>query len=363
MRAQKNKSAPDIMLSYDKPIYKNQAQFLSNDKNKKMFVGLLTDYLTRFGYKVKQAVNDADTLIVDTAVKAAAEQAVTVVATDTDVLIMLLYHMPECIHDVCMQSETASSNKQTVTVTSIRKLYDFFGYSVAKQLLFIHAVSGCDTTSSMFGLGKATSYKRITRRGELASKIQVFGDLNASHSQVTEAGMPVLAILYGGTLTDSLDHLRYVQYLNLLATSSVRLRPERLPPTHNAAAYHLYRVHCQVAQWKSLSTTVTDPLKWGWFLQNDKFWPITTDLEAAPDELRRIVKCSCKAGTDRSCVAQTCSCKRHGLPCIPACKNCHGEDCENRHEQTRSSISVLEEESYIGYLDEPGVDEEIVESL
>jgi len=36
---------------------------------------------------VKQTVND----IVDTAVKAAAERAVTVVATDTNVFIMLLY--------------------------------------------------------------------------------------------------------------------------------------------------------------------------------------------------------------------------------------------------------------------------------
>jgi hypothetical protein len=364
MRAQKNKSAPDIVLSEEKPTYKNQAQFLSNEKNKKRFVKLLTTYLTQNGCKVKQAINDADTLIVDTAVKAASEKPVTVVATDTDVFIMLLYHMPKCVHDVCMQSETASSQRHQVTITSIRRVYNHLGGTVVKQLLFIHALSGCDTTSSMFGLGKATSYKKITRRGELASQIDVFGNLEASHSQITEAGMPVLAMLYGGNLTDSLDHLRYVQYLNLLATSSVRLRPERLPPTTNAAAYHLYRVHCQVAQWKCLSTSALDPLKWGWYAQSDKFWPMTTDLEAAPDDLRRIVKCSCKAGTDRSCVTQTCSCKRHGLPCIPACKHCHGVDCENRHEEIRSSFSNLgeEEESYLGYLDELGVEEEIVET-
>jgi len=42
----KNKSALDIVLSGEKPIYKNQAQFLSNDKNMKSFVRLLTVYLT-----------------------------------------------------------------------------------------------------------------------------------------------------------------------------------------------------------------------------------------------------------------------------------------------------------------------------
>ena len=179
--------------------------------------------------------------------------------------------------------------------------------------------------------------------------------------------MPVLGMLYGDNLTDSLDHLRYVQYPNLLATSSVRLRPERLPSTANAASLPPLPLsfHCQVAQWKSLSTSAVDPLMWGWYKQSDRFWPIATDLEAAPDDLRRIVKCSCKAGTDRSCLTQTCSCKRHGLPCIPVCKNCHGVDCENRHEEIGSSISILgaeEKESYLAYLDEPGVDEEIVET-
>jgi hypothetical protein len=174
-----------------------------------MFVELLTDYLTRSGYQVKQAIDDADTLIVETAVKASAERPVTVVATDTDVLIMLVYHMPKCVHDICMQSESSSKQGTTVTITSISRLYGRLGDTIAQQLLFIHAVSGCDTTSSMFGLGKATSYQKIVRRGELAAQIDVFGNLDASPSQIIEAGMPVLAALYGGNLTDSLDHLRY----------------------------------------------------------------------------------------------------------------------------------------------------------
>jgi len=134
---------------------------------------------------VKQAVNDADTLIVDTAVEAATERTVTVVATDTDVFIMLLYHMPNVVNDVCLQSETTPRQGRNVSITSMRRLYNVLGGTVAKQPLFIHAISGCDTTSSMFGLGKVTSYKKITGRAELASLIDVFGNVNASHSQIT----------------------------------------------------------------------------------------------------------------------------------------------------------------------------------
>jgi len=60
-------------------------------------------------------------------------------------------------------------------------------------------------------------------------------------------------------------------------------------------------------------------------------------------------------------VTQTCSCKRLGLPCIPAYRNSHGVDCENRHEELGSSASIVdEEESFLAYLDVPGMDDEIV---
>jgi hypothetical protein len=232
------------------------------------------------------------------------------------------------------------------------------GGTVAKQLPFKHALSGGDTTSSMLGLGKATSYKKITRRLELAKHIKVFGNLEAPQSQLTEVRMPVLDILYGGNLTYSLDRLRYVQYLNLLGRPGHQL--SSFAPwtfaTATAASYHLYRVHWWVAQLKLLSNTAMDYLKWGWYKENDKFWPIMTDLEAALEDLRRIVKCSCKAGTDRSCVTQTCSCKRHSLLCI------HGADGENRHEEISSSSNIPEDESFLAYIDEPGVDEEVVET-
>jgi len=93
MRVQKNTSALDIVLSDKSLSTKNQVQFLSNDKNKKSFIRLLTDYLTRSGYKVKQAVIEEDTHSIDTAVKATTERPVTVVATDTDVFIGIVFRI------------------------------------------------------------------------------------------------------------------------------------------------------------------------------------------------------------------------------------------------------------------------------
>jgi hypothetical protein len=41
---------------------------------------------------VKEALNDADTMIVETALGAAGSSDVTVVADDTDILVLLLFH-------------------------------------------------------------------------------------------------------------------------------------------------------------------------------------------------------------------------------------------------------------------------------
>ena len=49
-----------------------------------------------------------------------------------------------------------------------------------------------------------------------------------------------------------------------------------------------------------------------------------TDQEAARDSILNLVRCKCK--TDCS---SNCSCRKHGLNCIEACTNCHGDDCSN----------------------------------
>jgi hypothetical protein len=58
-----------------------------NEYNNKGLIVLLTEKFKDAGYMVTEALNDADTLIVDTALVAAGSSDVTVVADDTDVLV------------------------------------------------------------------------------------------------------------------------------------------------------------------------------------------------------------------------------------------------------------------------------------
>ena len=67
------------------------------------------------------------------------------------------------------------------------------------------------------------------------------------------------------------------------------------------------------------------PQDWGWKESDGKLIPVTSDLDPAPIDLLRVVRCNCQ--TD--CNTLRCSCKKHGLTCPIACGNCRGSGCVN----------------------------------
>ena len=106
------------------------------------------------------------------------------------------------------------------------------------------------------------------------------------------------------------------------------IRPEKLPPSNRAAYFHGLRVFYQIQKW-SLSNENIDFLHWGWITKEDRVVPITTDLDIAPPELKRIIRCNCNVINHNACGTNRCNCRKHGLPCLPTCKGCRGENCLN----------------------------------
>jgi len=60
--------------------------------------------------------------------------------------------------------------------------------------------------------------------------------------------------------------------------------------------------------------------------------PVKTDLNPAQEWLLQVVRCNCKLSTRRPYGSRSCSCRKKGLNCVPACGGCHGERCENSAE-------------------------------
>ena len=63
-------------------------------------------------------------------------------------------------------------------------------------ILFIHAASGCDTTSAIYRKGKAAALKTLESHEELQRQIGVFYIKTSSCEEISSAGESYLAALY-----------------------------------------------------------------------------------------------------------------------------------------------------------------------
>ncbi|KAG1668548.1 Protein FAN [Nymphon striatum] len=190
-RAGSKGSTPNIIITENNEVPYTKERFLSNSHNKTQLISFLADHLTLDGQAVHVCRGDADTKIVSTALEVANDSTTIVVADDTDVAVMLLYHWNENISDVFFLQERGKK------CWSIRKaqleVLDF-----KEHLLFIHAWSGCDSTSAIFGKGKA-SFLNLVKKSKIIQLVsETICDYWATQSDVGDASMKAFVELYGG---------------------------------------------------------------------------------------------------------------------------------------------------------------------
>ena len=118
------------------------------------------------------APEDADVLIVKKAVESAASVMHTVlVGEDTDLLILLCYHANLQSCDILFKPEPKKSTKRP-RVWSIKSVKKQLGPEVCNNILFLHAILGCDTTSQLYGIGKGNSLKKFNQVNTFENKLR-----------------------------------------------------------------------------------------------------------------------------------------------------------------------------------------------
>ena len=129
-------------------------------------------------------------------------------------------------------------------------------------------------------------------------------------------------LLLFGSNKETLNQARAEQYHRRVANATAFVSPDKFPPTSDAAAQNSLRVYHQLQAWLGRELP---PDQWGWEMTSIGYRPITMTCPAAPEKLLKIIKCSCQG----YCDSAKCSCRKNGLKCSPACKNCKGVLCKN----------------------------------
>ena len=305
---------PDTIVNFNTPVPKENMPFLANNCNKQCLIDLWESDLHSKGVSVELAEidGDADILIVRTALQIAGTGLnVKVRANDTDILVMLVHHFNPSEHaDIFYMPGSI--------VISVRLMCSALGQSMCDCLPFIHAASGCDTTSAFYNIGKVKPFQLIKKSEEYQKLAMLFGDTNSDQNDRNQFGIAFVLKLYDKRCYTSLEKLRYAQF-----TSSVYIAPERRAPTTNATQYHFQRVHHQVATFRHL-TTMLPPEDFGFRKTPDGYEPIITDKDPAPAYLLKNIRCACKVN---KILCGQCTCRKYGVFCTYHCK-CAG-DCTN----------------------------------
>ena len=76
---------------------------------------------------------------------------------------------------------------------------------------------------------------------------------SATLKDIGAAGEQVLVNVYNGTPEESLDSLRYKRFCEKVATNTMCIHPQTLPPTSAAAKYHSLHIYFQIQEWKGCS--------------------------------------------------------------------------------------------------------------
>lgn len=98
-------------------------------------------------------------------------------------------------------------------VWKISDLVTKAGQVLKSHLLFLHAWSGCDTTSATFGHGKTSLLKRIKDSKEIQQISSLINEHNVTVEQIDKAGTRLYVIMYSGRQDDSLNSLRYIKFM------------------------------------------------------------------------------------------------------------------------------------------------------
>ena len=147
-------------------------KFLANRESKQRFINILSKELEKAGCCCVHANEDADLMILKTALNSSYK--IDTILIGEDLLVLLCYHFRQEPFGVFLVSEPKQSTAHQMKTSNIRALTETLGPAVCSHMLLLYALLGCDTTRRIYGIGKATTLKKAMINEHFRKQAQVF---------------------------------------------------------------------------------------------------------------------------------------------------------------------------------------------
>ena len=182
----------DILFEESTPMVGNQEAFLSNKFNKNRLISLLIEKLQSVNITSKQAQDDADVLIIETALEQSITNTTVVVGEDVDLYILLIARTLPYQKIYFLKPGKGNTETKIYNPWSIVKYKD-----CRDHILFLHAITGCDTTCALFKKGKINVLKLLQKRPDLREAVEVFKQENCPPNTLINCGTQFILAMYG----------------------------------------------------------------------------------------------------------------------------------------------------------------------
>lgn len=186
-----------------------------------------------------------------------------------------------------------------------------------ENLLAYHALTGCESTSYLYGVTKLGSWEIFTKHVHLLTNFR-----RDTFSEAKNSAEAFMVKLY--KVDESIDSANVARYVLFRKLKKL----DKLPPTSDALELHMKRAFYQKSMWELAPIGIPHgllPEDYGWKLTAiGQLVPILMSLDPCPVGLLEIIACNC--GVSR-CARSNCKCRKNKVSCTPLC-HCTG-DCLN----------------------------------
>ncbi|GBM56650.1 hypothetical protein AVEN_168886-1 [Araneus ventricosus] len=212
----------------------SQEKIFANSRNKDRLISILMNKFYSVNIICKKANEDAECLIVNSAlVLAPSHPSVIVVGGDINLFFILT---GICIFDSVYFLKPGKGK----IAQNIFSPHTALEKTIACNILFIHSVIGYDTASALFNYGKMKFARILKNNPDLLKVIGIFKNPDVNTEAVVIAGNSFLVALYGySTSTSNTSYSNNVRYKCYTKSSFHKSKNmTSLPPTEAAAHQH-----------------------------------------------------------------------------------------------------------------------------
>ena len=313
-------------------------------EDKEFVIGGETAFLAKNGqcYEVPALNSDheeADTRMLLHAQHASeTSQRVVILSPDTDVLILSVTHYDEI---GCEQLWFRTGVKDRLRYIPAHKIATHLGPAICKALPAFHSLTGCDSTSALFRVGKTKAWNGITKNQAHLNHLAEIGQSPDIDEQIATNAEVFICSLYDAAKKSpkTSDEARYLMFCQKTKNNLL------LPPTSDSLKQHIARANFQSYVWRRALVARQDlpsPVGYGWKLEDNELCPLLMTKPAAPKSILELTNCKCS--TTSKC-SKNCSCSNNGLACTEACICMADDSCSNPNKPCLYESDEDDEES------------------